>query len=205
MTQYHKIETLYRRDEKTHKVIPGAWRTPEFEYLSHVDWCWTEKLDGTNVRVIYDGLGGRSFAGKTDNAQFHPALLAHLQDTIGDSPFGDKPAVLYGEGIGEKIQKGGAYCEGHEFVLFDVMVGVVWLGRSDVEAISGVLEIPAVPVVMLRPPSLAAAAVHNGIASLYARSEDRPMEGLVGRPLVELQDKQGRRIIAKIKAMDFAR
>jgi hypothetical protein len=204
VTQYHKINTLYRRDEKTHKVIPGAWSTPEFEYLAHADWCWTEKLDGTNVRVIYDGQGGRSFAGKTGNAQFHPALLAHLQETIGDSPFGDKPAVLYGEGIGEKIQNGGAYCDGHEFVLFDVMVGGVWLGRYDVNNVARKLGIPVVPVLAVRNPTWAATYVEEGIESFYAKRADRQAEGLVGRPMVELQDKQGRRIIAKIKTKDFA-
>lgn len=203
MTQYHKIETLYRRDEKTHKVIPGEWKTQEFEYLAGLDWGWTEKLDGTNVRVIYDGQGGRSFAGKTDNAQFHPALLAHLQGAIGDSPFGDKPAVLYGEGIGEKIQGGGDYCEGHQFVLFDVLVNGVWLDRYDVEDVARALRVPAVPLVMMDRPDGAANHVRLGLASLFARRAPRPMEGLVGRPLVELQDKQGRRIIAKIKTKDF--
>lgn len=202
MTQYHKINTLYHRDKKTHKVVIGSWSRPEFEYLAGVPWCWTEKLDGTNVRVIYDGHG-RLFAGKTDNAQLHPALLAHLQVAIGDSPFGDKPAVLYGEGIGEKIQGGGAYCAGYQFVLFDVMVNGTWLAREDVESAADALGIPVAPIVMIDVQKEAVIRVRLGLGSLFAKVAARPMEGLVGRPLVELQDKQGRRIIAKIKTMDF--
>lgn len=30
-----------------------------------------------------------------------------------------------------------------------------------------------------------------------------PMEGLVGRPVVELKDKNGKRLIVKVKVCDF--
>ena len=35
-------------------------------------------------------------------------------------------------------------------------------------------------------------------------SEDARFEGIVGRPLVELKDARGQRIIVKIKVVDFA-
>lgn len=54
MIEYPKIETLFDRDEVTHKVIVGKWRLPEFEYLQNNNWSFTEKIDGTNVRVMWD-------------------------------------------------------------------------------------------------------------------------------------------------------
>jgi len=51
MKEYHKIETLLDRDEKF-KVIQGKWRLPEFEYLQDNQWMFTEKVDGTNIRIM---------------------------------------------------------------------------------------------------------------------------------------------------------
>jgi len=56
MTEYHKIETLYVRDEKTHKLAePLALKNRVYGCLK--SWHWTEKIDGTNIRCIYrDGV-----------------------------------------------------------------------------------------------------------------------------------------------------
>lgn len=54
MKTYPKIPSVFVRDEKTHKFIDGQFRCPEFEYLQDNLWLWTEKVDGTNIRVIWD-------------------------------------------------------------------------------------------------------------------------------------------------------
>ena len=51
MKEYHKIQSIYKRDEKTRKFIEGQWSLPEFEYLQNNRWLWTDKVDGTNIRV----------------------------------------------------------------------------------------------------------------------------------------------------------
>ena len=55
MDQYHKIQTVYKRDPATkHKyLLEGEFSTPELEFLANCQWEWTEKIDGTNVRVGY--------------------------------------------------------------------------------------------------------------------------------------------------------
>lgn len=55
MTEYHKIQTLFKRDmESKHKtLLEGQWTLPEFEYLAGNVWTFTEKVDGTNIRVIF--------------------------------------------------------------------------------------------------------------------------------------------------------
>ena len=54
MKEYHKIETLYERDEKTKKLIIGKFRNPTIEFLKDNVWQFTEKVDGTNIRVYWD-------------------------------------------------------------------------------------------------------------------------------------------------------
>ena len=46
---YPKIETLFKRDEKFN--ITDEIRCPEFDNIKK--WLITEKIDGTNIRIIY--------------------------------------------------------------------------------------------------------------------------------------------------------
>lgn len=53
MRTYEKIETLFARDMYgTKKLIPGLYRNETVEFLQDVPWVWTEKVDGTNVRIL---------------------------------------------------------------------------------------------------------------------------------------------------------
>ena len=56
MVEYNKIETVFNRDTTgTKKLIRGDWRNEAVEYLKDSKWQFTEKFDGTNIRVIWDG------------------------------------------------------------------------------------------------------------------------------------------------------
>ena len=57
MNEYNKIQTVYMRDPNTkHKtLLEGQWSMPEFGYLAGNEWVYTEKVDGTNIRVMFDG------------------------------------------------------------------------------------------------------------------------------------------------------
>jgi hypothetical protein len=132
-------------------LIIGDWTHPEFEFLANNVWVFTEKVDGTNIRVIFDETG-ISFGGRTDAAQIQTSLLTRLQDRFQneEETFAAKfphGAVLYGEGYGAKIQKGGGnYRQDQDFVLFDVKIGDWWLQRSDVEDIGRSLGLDVVPI-----------------------------------------------------------
>ena len=89
MLKYSKIETLFRRDDETHKVLPGQFRRPEFSLIK--TWDVTEKIDGTNIRVSWTPPSGEpfsgpyglvSFGGRTDRAQMPTMLLDYLQHTF---------------------------------------------------------------------------------------------------------------------------
>ena len=217
MTEYHKIQSIFKRDmsSKRKTLIDGEWTLPEFEYLSGNIWTFTEKVDGTNIRVILpayqeDGKQyGITFGGRTNEAQIPATLVQRLQDRFLNDDIRIKlatqfpgGAVLYGEGYGAKIQKvGGLYRPDQDFVLFDVRVGPWWLQRADVEDVAQRLGIDVVPVIGEGTLHDAVAWAKRGIRSVWG---DFEAEGIVARPKTELNTRGGQRLIAKIKCRDFA-
>ena len=206
--QYTKIPNIYKRETYgNNKIIEGDYSTPELRLLSQIDWEWTEKVDGTNIRVIWDGHNV-SFAGRTDKAQIPDHLLAKLEELFGgtnkeeifEQNFGEKEAILFGEGYGEKIQKGGGLYGPVNFILFDVMVDGVWLDRSNARNVAWAFSIDFVPFIGIGSLREAVEYIKDHPKSLL---KDDVMEGIVGRPMCELQDKNGNRIIVKIKCRDF--
>lgn len=208
--EYHKIQTLFKRNEKTKKIIIGDWTLPEFEYLQNNNWVFTEKVDGTNIKVMWDGKSV-SFGGKTDNAQVPMTLIQELnkmfegtaKKKLFQEKFGTEPCkvCLYGEGYGVKIQSGGKYIkDGVSFVLFDVKINNWWLQRKDVEDIANYFGIKVVPIIGKGTLNEAIERVKKGFNSEWG---DFIAEGIVARPLIELKTRRGDRIIAKIKYRDF--
>lgn len=205
MKEYPKIQSIYKRDEKTHKFIEGGFSLPEFEYLQNNTWVWTEKIDGTNVRVDWD-LESVRFGGRTDNAQMPTFLLTKLQELFPVDLFKEiypeTAMTLYGEGYGAKIQKGGGnyISNGVDFILFDVWVGNYWLRRRDIEDVANRLMIKIVPIVGTGTLQNAINLVKFGLESTFG---DFTAEGLVLKPDVDLYNRMGHRIITKVKGKDF--
>ena len=217
MKQYHKINTIFKRDMTNHgKIMEGTYSEPEFEYLANNEWVFTEKVDGTNIRVMWDGANV-VFGGKTDNAQMPTFLLYKLQElfegTVKKQLFINKfnqdvvpeekiQVCLYGEGYGAKIQKGGGNYipNGVDFVLIDIKIGDLWLQREDVEDIAKHFGIKIVPIKGTGTLKEMVEKVRNGFTSQWGNFD---AEGIVARPKVELQTRRGYRIITKIKHKDF--
>lgn len=202
--EYHKIQSVFKRHEKT-KRFTKEFSMPEFDYLQENLWMWTEKIDGTNIRIIWDGAKVR-FGGRTDEAQIPATLIAVLQEMFPEAlmlkVFGDRGGiVLYGEGYGAKIQSGGNYIpDGQSFILFDISAGDVWFERPKVGFFAEELGIKIVPIIALGSLESAIDFVRNGFKSEIGTAL---AEGLVLRPLVEMRTRMGERIITKIKHRDF--
>ena len=201
---YPKIETLLNRDPKTYKVIEEEWRLPEFAYLANNVWIFTEKIDGTNVRVFWDGQKVQ-FRGRTDAAQIPPFLLERLMEIFTEEKLAEVfngPVYLYGEGYGAHIQKIGANYipDGVDFILFDALINGWWLLRDALEDIAKALDIGIVPEVGKGTLYDAVAMAKEGFKSQWG---DFIAEGLVLKPQVSLLDRRGDRIIGKIKYRDF--
>ena len=209
MKEYHKIPTVWERDPETkYKTLKdGCWATPELAMLKGITWRFTEKVDGTNIRIQWDGVEVK-IRGRSDNAQIPPFLLDKLEETFHpellESQFGANHACLYGEGYGAKIQKGGGLYipDGVDFILFDVWVEGYWLEWEDVCNVAEGLEIKIVPTVSFGPLPMAVDMVMDGPFTISLLAAREP-EGLVMRPLHDLFDRNGKRIIAKIKLKDF--
>ena len=208
MTEYHKIETLFERDTNgTKKLIEGAFRNDAVKYLANNDWYFTEKIDGTNIRVHWDGHKVE-FAGRTDRAQIPKPLMDYLNNTFGsieaeelfEQKFGESDVILFGEGYGPKIQNGGAYRDNVSFILFDVLIGDTWLKRDSVEDVASAFGIDIVPIIFVGDIKKAVDFVKTKPKSTIGTAN---MEGLVGRPTVEMRDRMGKRVIVKIKVCDF--
>lgn len=209
MNEYHKIQTVFKRDPATKfkTLLEGEYSLPEFEYLANNEWVFTEKVDGTNIRVIWDADHRVvRYAGKTDKAQIYAPLVDRLRqqfdgrthDLAEHFPEG---VCLYGEGYGARIQKGGGnYRDDVDFVLFDVKVGDWWLLRPDVEDVAQKLGLVEVPIIGTGTLANMVSLVSAGFASQWG---DFPAEGIVARPGVELRTRAGHRVITKLKQKDF--
>ena len=208
MNEYHKIETLFERDTNgTKKLIEGQFRNEVVEFLADNVWVFTEKIDGTNIRIHWDGHKVE-FAGRTDRAQIPKPLMDYLTITFGsmeaeemfEQKFGESDVILFGEGYGPKIQNGGAYRSDVSFILFDVQIGDTWLKRDSVEDIAKTFGIDVVPIIFTGNLQQAVDYVKTKPKSTIGTAN---MEGLVGRPMVEMKDRMGKRVIVKIKVCDF--
>jgi len=169
-------------------------------------WEFTEKIDGTNIRIIWKD-GELRFGGKTDNAQIPVKLLKKLQiiftkDKIQKTfPEPEGMVILYGEGFGASIQSGGKYIrDGVDFILFDVLIDKWWLNRESVEDIAKKLNIKIVKVIGEGTLKKAIEIAKQGFKSEFG---DFIAEGIVLRPKVQLFSRKGDRIITKIKYKDF--
>jgi hypothetical protein len=212
MTEYHKIDSVFKRDPATnHKaLLLGDYAQEAFAYLANNEWVFTEKVDGTNIRIIIAPRiagGDIKFGGRTDSASIPALLVTRLQERFLSqketlNEMFENGAVLYGEGYGARIQKGGGnYRPDQDFVLFDAMVGHWWLQRDALEGIAASLKIDIVPVLGRGTLADMVSITRSGFFSQWGNFI---AEGIVARPAVELKNRNGSRIITKIKHKDFA-
>ena len=211
MRVYPKIETLFKRDENF--KVTNEIRLPEFENIKN--WLITEKIDGTNIRIIYTPDDELLIRGKTDKASIPTFLLEELQNiftvekvkAILDNPI-EKGLCLYGEGYGARIQKGGGnYNKGNSFRLFDVWIDGCWLEWDSVEEIAKQLGIKTVPVIAKTGLEEAIYMVECGnlfsLVSFLEGEAGHKAEGIVARAYPTMLFRRGNPIKWKLKVKDY--
>lgn len=121
---------------------------------------------------------------------------------------GHKEVIIFGEAYGGKQQGMKAtYGPDLKFICFDVRINNTWLDVPDAEEVAKTLELEFVPYEKVSTnleeldrqrdlPSEVAARRGMGL--------DKIREGIVIRPLTEMTDKRGNRIIAKHKCAAFS-
>lgn len=213
MKDYQKINSIYERDVQ--KKFTDRYSLPEFEYLSVLPWNTFEKIDGTNIKIHYDPsinqhrpfrIGGRvkdsslkfSFVECLYDIMFE--RLDKLKEIFYDAK--NSPFTLYGEGVGPGINsnKFNKCFKKYEFILFDVQIGHWWLKDQIVSDISNKLEIRNAPYIGALTFAEAIEFIKNKPKSIL---ENHLMEGLILKPNVQLFNRNGERIITKVKANDF--
>lgn len=210
MKKYPKIETIFKRStDGSKELVEGLYRNTTVEYLANNIWMCTEKIDGTNIGVVWDGHTVH-FQGRTERAQLPSKLVTYLTDTFSsnaaqelfEQKFGEMSVILFGEGYGAGIQNGGLYREDQTFILFDVYLieQDLWLKRDAIEDIAQCFNIEAVPVIMVGTLPEAVEFVKTRPSSTIGNAK---MEGLVCKPLEEVRDRMGNRVVVKIKCKDF--
>ena len=217
MNKYGSIKNLHPLDPATDykRYDRTLYSHPEFKMLQDIQWEMTEKIDGTNIRVIrdyYEDYPGSEimrhklkFLARTDKGQVPAFMLDRLVELFTLDAFAmafddDSPVCLYGEGFGARIGKGGGKykSDGVDFALFDVKVGDLWLRREDVADIAENMGLQLVPTFGNAPLVIAEKIVSRGYGSCIPGADCRA-EGLVLRPVEELFDRRGNRVIAKLK------
>src|SRR3990167_2951250 len=154
--EFPKIETLYQRDEKHN--LTDELKMPVIKTIS--EWDVTEKIDGTNIRIILDIGGKMRIGGRTDSASIPADLIKVLYEMFNAEKMKEvfwlpgkegvkQPvsAILYCEGYGAGIQKAGSgYRKDKSFRLFDVLVAdrwwLDWPNTCDVAVKLGIKTVP---------------------------------------------------------------
>ena len=210
--KYPKIQTLYERD-KEFKVTTDSFLKRE-EFNIPKKWLVTEKIHGTNIRIVLTEEGQIEFKGRTDNAEIPIFLLEFLQskfkaeklkEVFWESDKEPFEVILFGEGYGARIQKGGGKYipDGVGFIIFDVFIKK-WLNYKDVKDIAEKLDIPIVPYMGMKTIEEITELVKKGFDSKIAK-EKYLAEGIVARTEPALLDGNGRRMMFKLKYKDFKR
>jgi RNA ligase-like protein len=211
MLPYGKTQNLHPLNMITKKRDRTVFTNPEFEYLKDNIWIFTEKIDGTNMRVIWDGKEVE-IRGRSDNANFPGDLRQRMVEIFTPEKMlhqFDRPACLYGEGYGGGIQSGGKYRPDKDFILFDILIGDYWLERENVVDVGRSLQCEFVPEVTRGPLADGVRLVEGGLHSLAGTEfgtgtpEGFIAEGLIARPTVGLFNRHGERVQVKIKDCDF--
>ncbi|MCK4500561.1 hypothetical protein KAU11_08685 [Candidatus Babeliales bacterium] len=112
MKPYHKINSIFKHDPNTHQFT-DEYSTSEIEYLAPCKWQFTEKMDGTNLRVVasynlinlvtlntqggcYKGIGLGLYGsdtllmGRTNRAQIPKPLVEKLREIFDNNNMLDK-------------------------------------------------------------------------------------------------------------------
>lgn len=213
MIEYSKIDNLYKRNpDNKAELIVGQYTRPEFAMINL--WDVTEKIDGTNVQLKFVNDGTVIFNGRTDKAQFSMVqsnFMADLADKMQDKVMASieyhnlESLTIFGELYGPKIQAGGNYSKTLGFRAFDMLVNdKVWLAPEAVrqnEKAFGLTD--TLPHFGQMTTQQIVMLVSGGFKSTFADNKDYDAEGIIAKPLHNLYDQRGARVMFKLKTKDL--
>ena len=211
MVEYQKIPTLYTFDSKIKRFVNKIY-DPLVDYLKGNEWLCSEKINGMNISVTYDGHRV-SWNGRTEDSELPKEVENILRGTFEESEiifeqmFGEKEVHLFMECYGGKLQ-GGIYGGKERLVGFDVMVDGYYLDKMVIKDIFEKFGVACVHLTVVSHLSMAIDMVkywmeHNSVSQYCEDGKQTMPEGLVCVPAARLYDHQGNRVIVKIKVRDL--
>ena len=220
--KYHHIEAPTFEDKELSEKLgkrlltnpvarPDAkkiYREPELEYLAKNPWTYKRKLNGENMRVLWDG-DQAIWNGRTNNFTPNRETTEYMNSTfaeeIFEEKFGrDKQVLLFGERMAPGAQGNELGLEKTEFVLFDVKIANVWLEPESVRAIAEYFRLRTCYDFMR---SIDKARNYTEslekLIELCSVGDFSEWEGIVAIPATGVFNRKGERIICKIKNQDY--
>lgn len=164
-----------------------------------------EKIHGTSAHIRWKGNALHFFSGGAGREQFEALFDAGIL-TATFAAMEHSDITVYGEAYGGKQQgQSRRYGPVLRFVVFDVKIGDLWLAVPEAAKVVQHLGLEFVHY-RLVDTDLPALDAERDAPSEQARrngvGDDRPREGIVLRPLIEVRLNNGARVIAKYKRDD---
>lgn len=191
---YLKIQNLYKNQD----------------ILSFKECYALEKIHGTSAHIRWDGHYVNYFSGGASHELFRS--LFDTSVISGKFMELDIPEVtIYGEAYGGSCQKmSDVYGKELKFVAFDVKIGDCWLNVPDATEFVKAFNLEFVFWIRCATDlqtldnardGQSVQSVRNGLG---IEGDTKKGEGVVLRPLIEVTDNRGNRVIAKHKRPDFS-
>lgn len=165
-----------------------------------------EKVHGTSAHIKWD-KGQLTFYSGGEKHERFCQLFDHEALRNAFTEMGHDEVTVHGEAYGGSQQKmGHTYGPDLRFIVFDVMVGDVWLNVPNMDQVAKRLNLEVVPwkevateldILNAERDAPSEVAVRRGMGN------DKTREGIVIRPLEEMTINNDHRIIAKHKVEKF--
>lgn len=166
----------------------------------------SEKIHGSSSNVSWHDGRVHFFAGGAKHEEF-VALFNEAALAASFKELGRDRVTVYGEAYGGKMQGMSAtYGKELRFVAFEVRIGESWLHVPNAEGVVHNLGLEFVPYTKVEATVEALDRERERPSELAIRrgmGDDKRREGIVIRPLKEMVQSNGARVIAKHKNEEF--
>lgn len=167
-----------------------------------------EKIHGTSCHVAWSDNQIRLFCGGCKQSLFDAIFdQTTMKGKFIENGFLDRKVIIYGEGYGGSQQAMKAtYGPDLKFIAFDVKIDNVWLPVPKAEKVVIDMGLEFIPYKETSTDLKELDAERDADSIVAIRNGMGPgkiREGIVIRPLIELTDNRGNRIIAKHKRDEF--
>lgn len=207
--QNHRYKLLVPRFlAHAEEYLDEVYCHPLVALLAQTEWNVRRKLNGQNIRIYWDG-NQALWNGKTDDFSCDTDFTNYMNNTfieeLFEEHFGrDKQVYIFAEKMGPKTQGNELQLDEEQVIIYDVCINGYWLDRHAVECVAEYFKVKTCYDYM-GPNLLNRTWMLTDIIRMVATGKIKDWEGIVATPKVECQDREGQRVIVKVKNKDYFR